>query len=114
MKQGSAILMVVLFLSITTIYLVSLLDTSGHLVEVAKMRQQEIKKTYAAEGLARVGIQALKQGALKPVGNLNYLDGTITTKAKSNSTILTAIYEGKMVEVKLSSKDFKIIMWKFL
>ncbi len=70
MKRGSAILMVVLFLSIITITLLSLLDSSGHLVEAAKMRQQEIKKSYAAEGLARVGIEALRLGQLKPGGNL--------------------------------------------
>ena len=112
MKQGSAILMVVLFLSIITIYLASLLDTSGQLVEAAKMRQQEIKKTYAAEGLARVGIEALRLGQLKPGGSLNYSGGVIAVEPINKTLLVKSIYEGKKVVVKLDSRNLRVLIWR--
>lgn len=114
MKSGSAILMVVLFLSIATLYMFSLLDSSGQLLETSKLRQQTIKNHYAAEGTARVAIELLKEDNLN-LDKKEYLMGSAVLIKKDRKAFAVQVERsGFNTKFFVDSKSYKILKYEHL
>ena len=111
-KNGSAILLIILFLAITSLYLSSILRSAGFMLEIAKRHSLEVKKTYAAEGLARIGIEFAKNNPKQQNAKFDLEGGKVIIKQEDNKIIVEAEFQDKKVVATLQSKSFKILSWK--
>lgn len=113
MKNGFASLVIILLFGASSALLFYLLDNSAQLLESAYIRQEEIRNTYAAEGLARIGLSLFKSKSLAKDVTLAYMGGTITSYQKNKYFFIAGKFKGKKVAAKLKLPNYEVVAWVF-